>query len=383
MKRIIAAVLLAGALSVLGAAEFTVPRLEMATRGRVEDGDFVLSSAISADLSLTGGYKYGILLGFDFATLDLMDPAAGPFSALNFRIAKARARDLFDLPLELTYFLGAGDDFCSGDEFSDRFGIAPIGTTYRGFFYFPEGIGGDINRRYNGIHSARGTGLSVALTKWGNVVPMFYLYEDFTYNFLGSNQFTPTFDNGEIHYSGDFRVLINNENTKIEFFGGSSLTSDLDVNLRAGVLAHFSSNKGMEFLLQGGIPGWDADSKFGIDNLFFLMEPRLRFEKGGLNVTFFYHPVEYLHIKTAEEKGKVDLNIRFYLGRPETGFSGGLETTMGLKIDGMDDFSLFISPFLSFAASGLLWDAKIRVNILDFDPPTEAFELFIGVRTAF
>jgi hypothetical protein len=157
----------------------------------------------------------------------------------------------------------------------------------------------------------------------------------------------------------------------------------MDVNIRTGVLAHFTADTGMEFLLQGGIPGWDTDSDFGIDNLFFLMEPRLRFEKGGLNVTFFYHPVEYLHITTPEERGKVDLNVKFYLGKPATGFSGGLETTMSLKINGMDDFSLFVSPFVSFAASGLLWDAKMRVNILDFKPPSEAFELFVGVRTTF
>jgi hypothetical protein len=382
MKRIIIAVLLASAVGLLGAAEFTIPRLEMATRGRVENGDFVLGSEISADLSLTGGYKYGVLLGFDFETGDLMDPTSSLGAGLGFRVAKATARDLFDLPLELSYFLGAGDDFCSGDEFSNRFGIAPIGTTYRGFFYFPEGIGGIMNRRYNGIHSARGTGLSVALTKWGNIVPIFYLYEDFTYDFP-YNPLSPTFDTGDIHYSSDARVLFNNENTKIEAFMGVSLTSDMDANLRAGVLAHFSSNKGMEFLLQGGVPGWDVDSKFGIDNLFFLMEPRLRFEKGGLNVTFFYHPVEYLHIKTLDERGKVDLNIKFYLGKPETGFSGGAEATMSLKIDGMDDFSLFLSPFVSFAASGLLWDAKVRVNVLDFSPPAEVFELFIGVRTSF
>ncbi|GHU64355.1 hypothetical protein FACS189447_00990 [Spirochaetia bacterium] len=380
MKRIFSTILLVSTLGILGAAEFTVPRIEMATRGKVEDGDFVLASEISADLSLSGGYKYGMLLGFDFETMDLM---SGPSATLNFRVAKATARDLFDLPLELSYFLGAGDDFCSGDEFTNRFGIAPIGTEYRGFFYFPDGIGGDAARRYNGIHGARGTGLSFALTKWEHIVPIFYIYEDFTYNFLGENPFTPTFDNGEIHYSGDARVLINNKTTKIEFFGGSSLTRDRDLNIRGGVLAYFTASTGVEFLLQAGIPGWDTDSKFGIDNLFFLMEPRLRLAKGGLNVTFFYHPVEYLHIKTDDERGKADLNIKFYLGKPESGFSGGLETTMSLRINGMDDFSLFFSPFISFAASGLLWDAKVRMNAVDFDPPSEIFELFMGVRTSF
>jgi hypothetical protein len=56
---------------------------------------------------------------------------------------------------------------------------------------------------------------------------------------------------------------------------------------------------------------------------------------------------------------------------------------MGLKINDIEDFTLWVSPFVSFASGGLLWDAKIRVNPLDMDPPAEMFELFFGIKTAF
>jgi hypothetical protein len=406
MKTFFGVILSFVSLGFLAAAEITVPRLEMASRGRIEDEEFVLASVISADLALSGGYKYGMLLGFSFEAADLakamayrnfnfehlsststltdynnlVDQVNDRFKnqgTLSFRIARATARDLFDKPLELSFFIGEADYFCGGDEFSSRFGVNPIESEFRGFFYFPDGIGGDITRQYKGIHGVRGTGLSLALTLWESFVPMFYLYQDFSYFQYTNGKI------GENRYSGDFRFLINRESVKLEAFGGISLNSGLDTNLRGGLLAHFSSQSKVEFLLQAGVPGWEKGDDFSIDNFYFLMEPRLIFENFGFYVTFFYHPLEYIHIKTEEERGKADINVKFLSGNTNTGFSWGLETTLGLKIDGMEDFSVWVSPFAGFMASGLRWDAKLRINALEWETLPEMFELFIGVRTAY
>jgi hypothetical protein len=409
MKTFFGIVFLFASLGFLGAAEITVPRLEMASRGRIEDGEFVLGSVVSADLSLSGGYKYGLLLGFSFEAADLakafayrnfdfrhlpggttvvspddynglVDQANDRLNnqgTLSFRIAKATARDLFNKPLELSFFIGEAGYFCGGGEFTERFSTDPIGTEFRGFFYFPDGIGGDITRQYEGIHGVRGTGLSLALTPWESFVPMIYLYQDFSY---------AQFINGEMRgnrYSGDLRFLINRELVKLEAFGGVSLNSGLDTNIRGGLMAHFSSQQRVEFLLQGGVPGWEKGDDFSIDNFYFLMEPRLLFDDFGFYITFFYHPLEYMRIKTEEERGKADINVKFLSGNTSTGFSWGLETTLGLKINGMEDFSVWVSPFAGFIASGLRWDAKLRVNTLEWETPAEMFEVFIGVRTAF
>jgi hypothetical protein len=408
MKTFFGTILFFASLGFLTAAEITVPRLEMASRGRVEDGEFLLGSVVSADLALSGGYKYGILLGFSFEAADLakamayrnfkfdhMDTSGtvGPDEynnlvdkindrlnnqgTLSFRTAKATARDLFDKPLELSYFIGEADYFCNGEEFSARFGVNPIGSEFKGFFYFPGGIGGDIRRQYNGIHGVQGTGLSLVLTSWESFIPMLYLYQDFSYIQIAGNEAKGN------RYSGDLRFLINRESVKLEAFGGISLGGGRDINLRGGLLAHFSSSGGVEFLFQGGVPGWEKGDDFSIDNFYFLMEPRLLFENFGFYVTFFYHPLEYIHIKTREERGKADINIKFLSGNTRTGLSWGLETTMGLKIDGTEDFSLWVSPFAGFMTSGLEWDTKLRVNALKFGTFEEMFELFIGVRTAF
>jgi hypothetical protein len=412
MKTFFGAIFLCATLGMLAAAEITVPRLEMASRGKVEDGEFTLASVVFADVALNGGYKYGIFLGFSFEADDLaktlayrnfkfdQTAASTPVTGaeynalvdhandrlnnqgtLSFRVAKATARDLFNLPLELSYFIGEADSFGNGDEFASRFGTTPIGTDFRGFFYFPDGIGGNIRRQYNGIYQVRGTGLSLALARWDSFVPMLYLYEDFSYmQPLNSGA-------GEIRHSGDMRFLINQEVVKLEIFGGASMNSGLDSNLRGGLLAHFSSAVGAQFLIQCGVPGWEKGEKFSIDNFYFLMEPRLFFDKFGVYVTFFYHPVEYIYELTRaereKERGKADINIKLLSKSSQSGFSWGAETTMGLKIDGMEDFSLWVSPFAGFLTNGLMWDAKLRVNTLGVKTPSEMFEIFIGVRTAF
>jgi hypothetical protein len=391
----------------LFAADISVPRLEMTTWGRVEDGDFALASVVSADLALSGGYKYGVLLGMNFETddiakafgyrnfnfgrlsgpvtdkeyNDLVDSVNDRFNnqaALRFRIARATARNIFNRPLELSYFLGLGDEFCSGDEFSLRFGTPPLGTSFRGFFYFPEGIGGNMARQYRGLHEVQGTGLSLVLTRWEKVVPIFYLYE----NFPEINALTG--GNGDARFSGDARVLIGQERFNIETFYGMSLTSGMDLSLRGGVLAHLAPGNGVEFFFQGGVPNYDLGEDFGIDHFYFLLEPRLRLNRTAFYLTFFYHPLEYLHVRTTGERGRADLNFKFIAGDiRSSGFHWGLEATMGLKLDGMEDISLRISPLASILSGGLQWDAKIRVNPLSSDEPAGIFDVFIGVKTAY
>ncbi|MDL2229826.1 hypothetical protein LJC14_06205, partial [Treponema sp. OttesenSCG-928-L16] len=301
----------------LFAADITVPRLELATRGFVEDDSFILSSLASADIALSGGYKYNVLLGLSFGARNLekaitygrfrVEPLSGGAApteddynvladrmnnqaALSFRIAKASVRDLFDLPLELSYFIGIADTFCSGDDFPLRFGTDPIATEFKGFFYFPEGIGGDILRQYNGVHGISGSGISAVLTRWERIVPMAYLYQDIA--FYDSILGVP--EGGR--FSGDLRLLMNFDQIKAETFGGITLGKNENVIFRGGFLAHFSSGQGADFLIQAGVPYYQQGDEFSIDNFYFLIEPRLRFPVMSLYLTFFYHPLYYMQV---------------------------------------------------------------------------------------
>jgi hypothetical protein len=389
----------------LPGAEITVPRMEFASRGASENGEFAVSTNAAVDLALNGGYKYGILLGLSFESAnlgkafsyrnfeaELMDPAAAVSgdeynrladrfnnrAALSFRIAKATARELFKLPLELSYFVGLSDAFCSGEEFSLRYGLPYIETGFTGFYYFPEGIGGNPYRRYNGIHVVQGTGFSLALTRWDNFVPLLYLYQDIPYISTGGVVSEKT------HYSGDLRALFNGEKLKVEFFLGMSGGKDITPDFRGGLMAFFTSGTGTDLLIQGGIPGWVQGEEFSIDAMYFLMEPRLSFGLFAIYINLFYHPLEYLHIKTEEERGKADINIKFLFGNMEQfRLQGGLETTLGLKADKVSDLSFKLSPFVSLLSDGLRWDFKIRVDPLAAENLEELVEIFVGVRTAY
>jgi hypothetical protein len=390
----------------LSGAEITIPRLEVISRAASQNGEFAISSNASVDMALNGGYKYGVLLGLSFESANLIkalsyrnfaagmaDPAmfyveADEYNELvdrynnqaffSFRVAKATARDLFNLPLELSYFVGLGDSFCSGEEFSSRYGVPNMETEFTGYYYFPEGIGGNPYRRYDGIHAVQGTGFSFALTKWEKFIPMLYLYQDIPrFNTAGTLS-TKNF------FSGDIRGLFNGEKFKAELFAGVSGGKGEKPDLRGGMLAFFSSGEGADFLIQCGVPGWVMNEKFSVDNWYFLMEPRIDFGLLALHVSFFYHPLQYLHIESEEERGKADINIKLFIGDlEEFRFQGGLETTVGIKVDKQKDFSLKISPFISLVSDGLCWDFKLRLNPLASATPEKMLEVFAGIRTAY
>jgi hypothetical protein len=389
----------------LSGAEITVPRLEVASRSIVEDGELAVTSNAAVDISLEGGYKYGILLGLSFESanlikalsyrnfearmLDPADPVSGEDynrlaerlnnqAALSFRIAKATARDIFTLPLDFSYFVGLGDTFCSGEEFTVRCGVPNMETEFTGFYYFPEGIGGSLYRRYDGIHAAQGTGFSLALTSWDWVVPMAYFYHNLPQISTAGVLSTKNY------FSGDLRALFNLEKIKIEGFFGASGGAGEKPEIRGGLLAFFTSGLGADFLIQCGVPGWVAGEEFSVDNWYFLLEPRMDFGLLALHVNFFYHPLQYLHIKTEDERGRAHMNIKLFVGELETaGIQGGLETTVGIKVDRLKDFSLKISPFMSMVSNGLRWDFKIRLDPLASDHPEEVVEIFAGIRTAY
>jgi hypothetical protein len=396
----------------LGAAEITVPRMEMASAGRVnDDGKFDLSTSALVDIALDGGYKYGILLGLsftadnlgkalayrDFSFQPLPQGQGTPVTVaeynslvdganrmldnqaiLSFRIARATAREFLDLPLELSYFVGYADAFCSGEEFVSRYGLYQIPTEFTGFYYFPEGIGGDITRFYKGIYGVKGTGFSFALTPWERFVPMLYLYQDL-----------PALDKtglsfAESRYSGDLRMIFNLEGLALEFFAGISGRTVSDLRFRGGVLACFSSGKGADLFLQAGIPGLQRGSALGVDNLYFLIEPRLSFGDFALHVSFFYHPLIYGDIESEDERGRADVNIKFIAGDPlRTGIQGGIETTLNLKVEKQEDMKFWLSPFISLLSGGLRWNFKLRMNPIEYRTPSKMFEVFAGIQAAY
>ncbi|GAB1483996.1 hypothetical protein MASR2M78_28130 [Treponema sp.] len=366
-------------LPLVHAAELSVPRFEMASRGAEEDGKFILSSQTNADIGISGGYKFSAFLRFALDTRTGEESPTDTDSTLTLRLAKVSARAPFRLPLEFSYFVGKNDTFCSGDDFPALFGSAPIGSDFRGFAYFPRGIGGDPSYQYEGIHAANGTGLSLAYMGSKTIVPYLYLYQDA--GFLDTE--------GAIKkglYSADLRVLANTKKVKTEAFVGlSGPEASLGI-YRIGALAFFSSGAGADFLAQVGIPFWDPSENLSVDDFYFLFEPRLSLGPAALRITLFYHPLHYLQRISLSERGYTDLNIKLIFGdRTIHPVEGGIETSMAFQTNSETNknFSLAFSPFIGIATEGLQWDCKLRIDPLEYQNISGMFQTYLGVRTAF
>ena len=386
-------------------AEITVPNVELASRGVKEDGNFEIRSSLDAEIAVTGGYKYGFTLGlgaeipnlekalsygrFDILSMtnpDDFNDRMDNQPVLAIRSIKATAREIFNTPLEISFFIGRNDKLGSGDEFQEYFGTVPIGTGLKGFFYYPEGLNGDPFLRYNGaIHNILGTGLSFKAVL-GNFVPAVYIYQDLSFM---ENQTVPglggNYQSGR--YSGDVKLLANWENAKFEIFFGGTYSSDEKEVLRGGALAWFGSGP-IAFLLQAGIPYYEAGKKLDIDNCYFLMESRLRLEKIGAKLTFFYNPVYYMNQiiweGTEKANGRADINLRMFYGDiTKSAFEAGLESTAHLKIQDGEDYRIWVSPFVSIITSGLQWDLALRFNPRHYWKKGDLMEGFIGIRTAY
>jgi hypothetical protein len=363
---VITAILTICALVPSFSANINVPTFELTTRGYMEGGAFKLNTRGNIDLLIEGGYKFGGSIGFELESDELEDDSIEKY--LAFKSASVTVRNLFDLPLDLEYFTGDLDVFCSGNDFPLLFGTEPIASFLSGFYYFPTGI------IYEGIHAINGTGFafsSASVLPWLNLA--LYLYQDGHFDSPGN-------------YSVDIRSMYNFEKFKMEAFVGASYgPTSLYGIYRSGLLLFYNTGVGGEFLTEIGIPRWDpvVDKELTIDLFYFLFEPRVRIYPLSIILTLFWHPQYYLQQET-HELTSVDINANFLFGDiRKTQLSGGLEAFIGFRSQSETDQLLAkLTPYMSFNTSGVIWDVKVGTKLLPFEL-NELIEAYIGIRTQF
>ncbi len=388
------------------AAELTVSELEIATIGSFQGDKFILSSITGAELSVKGGYKFGGTLRFAFASGDVekalayamnppsplgdsdaLDKAAynelvdrlNKLTSLSFDLAKISVRQPFDWPLEVDYFVGTAAVFCSGEDFIQRFGIASPATGFRGYAYYPQGVSGDPTVQFDGIHAVSGTGFAFTYVGAETLVPIMYLYQDAS---------VPSETGVDIKrglYSGDVRLLVNHNSFKAELFAGATLPYSSFGVYRAGLLFYAPLGNGVEFMGQAGITYWDPASSFGLDNQYFLIEPRIDLGFASIVLSVFYLPRYYL-LKDTGVSGAIDINFKVLLGDlRENNIEGGVESTIGVRKPtmGNDSFKFRVSPFFGLVTEGVRWDFKLMISPLPLSDPLEMIQTYIGIRTAY
>jgi hypothetical protein len=380
----------------LFAADFRVDQLELLTHGELDEGSgaFKVRSRLYFDLSMEGGDKFAGLLRMDFLNGDIEDALAladekvteenqlekiNALTSPRLRTVAVTARSVFALPLDIAYFVGSMDAFCSGDDFATLFGAAPFATDLRGPMVYPDGVGGNTNLWFNGIHAADGTGFRLSTTPKlsGSSVAYLYVYQD-------ANVGTGT-------WSSDIRYLLNSSAVKAEFFAGATTQNPFGA-YRGGLLFNAASGGVGEFLAQVGITRWNPSEKFSIDDLFFLFEPRINFGKGLAAITVFYHPGWYLQHDYRElgEKSAMDAAFNLKFGQiAQSGAEGGVQTLLAFRpmapeTSDIPSLAIDTSPYYSLISGGVRWDFKLDLRLFPFPSVWYGmFKPFIGLKTSY
>ena len=351
--------------SFVSAADLLVPTMEMITRGYVDASSFILDTRGTFELAIAGGYKIGGNIMVSIDSDDLASLSNPP--TLAFKSAHVIARNLFTIPVNLSYFVGEYETFGNGDVFFKQFGSIPVASKYRGYLYFPEGT------RYDGIYNPAGTGieLETSQTLFENLQLSGYIYQD---SYLGKG-----------YYSTDLRTILNLELIKLEGFIGYSFPLSQYGYFRGGLLFYYNTGIGGEFLMQVGVPLWDPSTDpFSINLFYFFFEPRVHFNIFSIIITLFWHPAYYQQ-QTTGELGNADVNINFRAGDlVKNPYAGGLETTLKFQTadTSTEQIALVVSPYFSSVTTGIIWTFKLNLHIVPFNV-SEMFEGFIGVKAEF
>lgn len=370
------AILIVGLLSATTAAraaDVSVGSLQIYSRGYLQNGAVQIDSRTKFDLSIGGGYKFGAKLSFgmdttnpDFAAVPATAPAATILQrVLLFNGAEITAKRLLGSPLSLSYFVGMNDVFGSGIVFSDQFGTAPVGTSFGGFLTYPKPPAIE----YDGMYQVSGTGIRVSLPSDPKTLLVdAYLYTD---AYLGSGV-----------YAADLRLAVNTDQFKIETFAGASFPHSPYGLYRAGLFFYYNPSDSGQFLTGIGLPYWSPADGFSAQQLYLLLEPRIRLDPFSVIMTLFWHPAYYLDAPT-NEGGAFDLNVRLQLGNElKDPAAFGIDNLMTLYSSGSNDFAFTVSPFLRLNATGVIWDFKIAAQLLPFKLDS-LFTGYIGIRTEF
>jgi hypothetical protein len=380
-------------------ADISVSSLDVIAHGTIENGELSIDSRANMGISLNGGYKFNVFLGWaldvdnlgkalayrNFVLNPLPSTATvtiGDYNALldrfnnqavlSLSLIKATARDAFGIPLDISFFMGEADVFGNGDIFFSRWGRTVASTDFTSYYFFPEGIGGNPNRHYNGI-TVQGTGVSVAYTGFDSLLPMVYAY----------SEFAPLNQTIHTRFSGDARLLLNIGGISADIFGGISFGKDEDFEFRGGALMFFTAGNN-EFFIQAGIPSFKTSDKFGMDIFYALAEQRLFYGIFSEHFTVFYHPPVYQRQSpppTGEDR--LDLNLKLAVGeRTDFPFMGGADLTFGIENFDFTNFHLKVSPFVSMRTSGFELTFRARYDLLESDWE-DALEMFIGMKASF
>ena len=369
--------------SPLFSANITVPSLEIYSWARNDGSGFALDSYGDMELQLDGGYKFGGAMKFGFTSLSLETAAYN--DALAFKAVSITLRELFNIPLNFTYFIGEGDTFGTGEIFTPYFGTPLLSSGYTSFLHF-QTLQEQQYNFYEGIHTVYGTGGKFEFAPpEKNWLLWLYIYQDSSEAFLtGADPVIFSSRQGSL----DVRTAFNFEKVRLEAFVGATLpTSDSAIGyFRNGLFLH-AGNEKVEFLAEIGMPRWrPLDDAFGLDLFYLLVEQRIHL--GGISIvpTFFWRPGYYQQEANATGAEAMDINLDLqFHGKEESLVSGGIEGNFVYQTAPTSETTGKAIPYIQLSTPGVVYKAQVNTKVWPFDltDMSDMFEVFLSIQAAF
>jgi hypothetical protein len=363
----------------LFSANITIPSLEIYSWAR-NDGGFALDSYGDMELQLDGGYKFGGAMKFEFTSSSLETAAFNDL--LAFKSVSVTLRDLFNIPLDFTYFIGQGDTFGTGELFTTYFGTALLGSRYTSYLHFPTA---EVYDFYEGIHTIYGTGGKFEFAPpEKNWLLSLYIYQDSAPAFLDTAA-VPDVVFSSRQGSLDIRTALNLEKVRLEAFLGATFpTSDSAIGyIRSGLFFHAGTEK-VEFLAELGIPRWrPLDDAFDLDLFYLLVEQRVHLGRISIVPTFFWRPGYYQQEANVTGEEAIDINLDFqFQGKEESMVSGGVEGNFVYQTAPTSETIAKAIPYIQLSTPGVVYKAQVNTKVWPFDL-SDMFEVFLSIQAAF
>jgi hypothetical protein len=300
-----------------------------------------LQSRGDFEISLDGGYKYRGNLMFQYLGNDLEND---PDPSLRFYGANATARDVFGV-MDFTYWTG-------------YYTILGEGKHYAGHLYHRNS-----GFEYNGYLPLLGTGVSLLFPLGGASEGEFYLYQRYGSSRIDS--LDVTLGRG----SRPFRFAL--------FAGVTANVYRLAGQvIWAGDVA--------EFYLTIGDPAIDDLGEVTYDDFYFLLEQWFNIGGWSLILSVFSRPdVAYDYIQRdylpTNETNDIDFNFDLNF-EPATKY-WAVGTELNIQSNRDEELGVFISPYVDFFTSGIVWEIKVDVNV--FSQVREPVTGYLNINASF
>jgi hypothetical protein len=312
-------------------ANVLVPNMSLTT---FFDQDAELQTYGRFDLSFNGGYKYQAKVAFQYLNPTLETDNT---PAIIFDGAQASIRRIFGV-MDITYWTG-------------YYGVIGEGDYYIGYTYHRvDGF------EYRGYFPLLGTGGIVGLrSKNDRVGAKVYTYQWYGVEYLNSF---------------DLEFNLNTDPLLFNTFVGKS-----DREWRAGLQFKYLG-EAVGFYLTVGHLTLTTGNLLNFDELYFLLEQRLSVGNWNFIPSIFARPkYHYNHLTRSylptNEVNDIDFNFNLFYEPQTKKFALGGE--LNLQTNRVEEFGVYISPYVRFHTFGVNWQVKTDFNVL-----TEARPFFTG-----